>query len=210
MEKELEKYVLDHISPEDDILSELSRETHLKIYHPRQLSGHLQGKVLEMISIMIKPDFILELGSYTGYSAICLAKGLSPDGKIYTIEINDELEDIFNKYVEKSGFQDKVIQIKGDAIDVIPTLEIEFDLVFIDANKRFYKDYYDAVFDKVKSGGYIIADNVLWDGKIVKEIKPNDHFTKGILEFNDYIKNDSRVEKVLLPLRDGMMIIRKI
>ena len=210
MDKKLEEYILDHISPEDSLLANLSRETYVKVFHPRQLSGHLQGKVLEMISQMIKPDRILELGSFTGYSALCLAKGLTEYGKLYTIEINDEIEDIFVKYINQSKYSEKIIHLIGDALEIIPTIDEQFDLVFIDANKKYYKEYYDLIFDKVRVGGFIIADNVLWDGKVIDIPKQGDHFTKGILAFNEYIKNDNRVEKVIFPVRDGMMVIRKV
>jgi len=210
MENELENYILEHISEEDEVLKELARETYVKVFHPRQLSGHLQGKILEMISKMINPKHILELGTFTGYSAICLAKGLQDDGKLITIEVNDEIETIFKKYLEKSGLPDKIIQKIGDAIDIIPEIDMNFDLVFIDANKKSYIDYYNLVFDKVNKGGFIIADNILWDGKVLSKPKQGDHFTKGIQEFNNYIKNDKRVEKVIFPVRDGMLVIRKM
>ncbi len=210
MNEELKKYILNHISEEDEVLKKLNRETHVNIYHPRQLSGHLQGKTLEMFSKMIKPDNILELGTFTGYSAICLAKGLSANGKLHTVELNDEFEGIIKRYIKLSGFEDKITLHIGDALDIIPDFDIMFDLVFIDANKSKYLDYYKAVFDKVKPGAYIIADNVIWDTKILdKEVKAGDYFTKGIIEFNEFVKNDTRVEKLIFPLRDGMMLIRK-
>ena len=211
MNEELEKYILDHISGEDELLKKLNRETYVKIHHARQVSGHLQGKILEMLSKMIKPKYILELGTFTGYSAICLAKGLKEDGELHTIEINDELEDFILKYFTQSPLNNKLNLHIGDALEIIPNLDIQFDLVFIDANKSKYPEYYNLVFDKVSDGGYIIADNVIWDEKILdKEIKSGDYFTKGIIEFNEFVKNDNRVEKVIFPVRDGMMIIRKM
>jgi predicted O-methyltransferase YrrM len=205
----IEQYILDHSDAEDPVLAELNRETNLKILRPRMLSGHLQGKILEMISKMIQPERILELGTYTGYSAICLAKGLKPDGLLYTIEINDELEDFISKYLIKAGLEKKVKLYFGDARKLVPEINEQFDLVFIDADKREYLEYYHMVFDFVKPGGFILADNVLWSGKVVELDQPDDEYTKGIFDFNRYIKNDERVEKVILPLRDGLTLIRK-
>jgi len=209
MEKEIDKYILNHIEPEDAILKELDRETHLNVVGARMISGHLQGQVLTMLSKMISPKFILEIGTFTGYSAICLAKGLRENGKLITIEIDDELESFAKKYFEKAGIQHKIDQRIGAALDIIPTLKETFDLVFIDAHKPEYPAYYKAVFNKVKSGGYIIADNTLWSGKVLEKPAEEDLQTRGIIEFNSMIKNDDRVEKVILPLRDGMTIIRK-
>lgn len=208
-EKEIDKYILNHIEPEDAILKELDRETHLKVVGARMLSGHLQGQVLTMLSKMIRPQFILEIGTFTGYSAICLAKGLQENGKLFTIEIDDELESFAKKYFEKAGIQHSIEQRIGAALEIIPTLSQTFDLVFIDAHKPEYPAYYKAIFDKVKSGGYIIADNTLWSGKVLEKPAEEDYQTKGIIEFNSMIKNDDRVEKVILPLRDGMTVIRK-
>ncbi len=208
-EKEIDKYILNHIEPEDAILKELDRETHLKMVGARMISGHLQGQVLTMLSKMICPQYILEIGTFTGYSAICLAKGLQENGKLITIEIDDELESFAKKYFTKAGIQDKIDQRIGAALQIIPTLTQTFDLVFIDAHKPEYPAYYKAVFDKVKSGGYIIADNTLWSGKVLEKPAEDDHHTHGIIEFNLMIKNDNQVEKVILPLRDGMTIIRK-
>lgn len=207
---DLEQYILNHIDPEDDLLHELNRFTNLKVMHPRMLSGHLQGKVLRMISLMIRPKTILEIGTYTGYSAICLAQGMPVDGHLYTIEVNDELVDIPKLYFEKTGFSDKITLLVGDARQIIPSIPGSFDLVFLDAEKSEYLDYYHSVFDKVNAGGFIIADNILWSGKVLKEEDSNDYFTKGIKKFNDYIRNDKRVEKVILPIRDGLMILRKL
>jgi caffeoyl-CoA O-methyltransferase len=206
---EIDKYILQHIEPEDEVLSELNRKTHLKMLGARMLSGHLQGQVLAMLSKMIQPKNILELGTFTGYSAICLAKGLTENGKLITIEMDDELEEFARRYFVKAGVQHKIVQRIGVALDIIPTLDEIFDLVFIDADKREYVSYYNHIFDKVRSGGYIIADNTLWSGKVLDEPAPDDFYTKGILDFNSLIRNDNRVEKVILPLRDGMTVIRK-
>ncbi len=206
---EIEEYITKYSDTEDPILQELSRETNLKILRPRMISGNIQGKFLELITKMLKPEKILEIGTYTGYSAICFAKGLSNTGKLHTIEINDELEDFILKYFEKANVQNKIELHIGSALDIIPKLENNFDLVFIDADKRQYIDYYKLIINKVKSGGFIIADNVLWNGKVIEIDKQDDAYTKGIIEFNSYIKNDNRVENVILPIRDGLTLIRK-
>ncbi|MDO8952997.1 MAG: O-methyltransferase [Draconibacterium sp.] len=208
-QKEIDKYILNHIDPEDEILMELDRETHLNVVGARMISGHLQGQVLTMLSKMIRPKYILEFGTFTGYSAICLAKGLQDGGKLITIEIDDELENIAKKYFEKAGIQHSIVQKIGSALEIIPTLTETFDLVFIDAHKPEYPAYYEAVFDKINSGGYIIADNTLWSGKVLDLPAEDDFQTRGIIQFNDLIKSDKRVEKVILPLRDGMTVIRK-
>jgi predicted O-methyltransferase YrrM len=205
----LENYITDHTSAEQEVLRELNRETHVKVLFPRMMSGHLQGKFLQMVSWMIRPGRVLEIGTYTGYSAICLAGGLKDQGVVHTIEINPELEDIILKYVVKAGLSDKIQLHIGDAIDIIPDLDETFDLVFIDADKENYLNYYHLVFDKVREGGFILADNALWDGKVVEEKKRYDKETEGIIKFNDFVQNDDRVENVLLPVRDGIMIIRK-
>ncbi len=209
MEKEILQYIINHTDREDDVLAKLSRETHLKTVQPRMLSGHYQGKLLEFISKMIHPEKILEIGTFTGYSAICLAKGLKDGGLLYTIEVNDERENIIKKYIEKSGMESKIKLLIGDAKDIIPKFEETFDLVFIDADKSEYLGYYKAVTDKVRKGGFIIADNVLWDGKVIENIQEDDESTKGIVSFNDFVRNDKRVEKIILPIRDGLMLIRK-
>ncbi|WP_163709359.1 O-methyltransferase [Mangrovibacterium lignilyticum] len=206
---ELDKYILEHSSPEDPVLYELDRETNISILRPRMLSGHIQGMLLTMLSHMIQPKRILEIGTFTGYSAICLAKGLSEDGKLHTIELNDELEWIASKYIEKAGLHNQIVQHIGDACEIIPTLAETFDFVFLDGNKREYSRYYDLVFDQVSPGGYILADNILWDGKVVEKVDPRDEQTIGILEFNQKVKDDARVSQVILPLRDGLMLIRK-
>ncbi len=209
-EHDILKYAEEHSSPEPEILKELNRETHVKMLYPRMLSGHMQGRLLSMISRMICPEKILEIGTYTGYSAICLAEGLKENGMLHCIEINPEFEEIINKYINKSNLAQKVILHIGDAINVISGLNEMFELVFIDADKEQYLEYYKLVFDKVKPGGYILADNVLWDGKILKQEKSIDKETSGIKEFNDFVQQDFRIEKFLLPFRDGLMIIRKI
>ena len=206
----LDQYILNHISPEDDFLEELDRETHLKVLRSRMLSGHLQGQILSMISCMIKPRFILEIGTFTGYSAICLAKGLAKGGQLHTIEIDDEMETIAQKYFLKSGMSDRIIQHIGDARQIIPSLKQSFDLVFIDADKREYCDYYKLVFDKMPIGGFILADNILWDGKVVDPDSANEEQTSGILDFNDLVQNDPRVQNVILPVRDGIMLVQKV
>ncbi len=205
---ELEKYILDHIESEDKVLKELDRETNLKVLGARMLSGHLQGQVLTMLSKMIQPERILEVGTFTGYSAICLARGLKENGKLITIEIDDELENFAHRYIDKAGLQDKIIQLIGPALEIISKLNETFDLVFLDADKQEYIEYYNQVFDKVRKGGIIIADNVLWSGKVLDKPAPDDDQTTGIIEFNEMIKNDDRVEKVILPIRDGITIIR--
>jgi len=208
-QKQIDKYILDHIDREDELLTELDRETNLKVIGGRMISGHLQGQVLTMLSKMIRPKNILEIGTFTGYSAICLAKGLTKNGKLITIEINDELENFAAKYFEMAGLEDCIEQRIGSAIEIIPTLDQTFDLVFIDADKREYIEYFELIFAKVPSGGYIIADNTLWSGKVLETPATEDHFTKGIINFNTFIKNNKSVEKVIIPLRDGMTVIRK-
>jgi len=207
--KSLHTYIENHTQAEDEVLKELSRQTHLKVLRPRMLSEHIQGEVLSMLSAMIKPEQILELGTFTGYSAICLAKGLTKNGKLHTIDINDELDGFAAPFFEKAGFKDQIISYFGDALSIIPTLNVEFDLVFIDADKREYLAYYHAIFDKVKTGGFIIADNIFWDGNILSSPEKHDAYTKGIIDFNEYVHNDTRVENVIFPIRDGLMILRK-
>lgn len=208
--KTLQKYIEDHSSPEDKILSELNRETHLKVLNPRMLSGNFQGKLLEFFSRMIKPESILEIGTYTGYSAICLAKGLTDKGKLITIEKNDEIISYAVKFIKKAGLTDKIEIIAGNALDILPKLNSIFDLVFIDADKKDYALYYDLIFDKVKKGGFIIADNVLWSGKVMEAILPTDRDTISIQTFNQKIINDGRVEVLILPIRDGLSLMRKL
>ena len=203
------QYIYNHTSEPDDLLNELERETYLKVLRPQMVSGKLQGKILEMISCMINPENILELGTFTGYSALCLAKGLKPNGKITTVDINDELEDFARSFFNRSVYKDKINFLIGDAREIVPELPEMFDLVFIDADKRQYPEYYKLIFDKVKTGGFIIADDVLWYGKINRQIQENDTYTKGLIEFNEMVKNDPRVENVIFPVRDGLFVIRK-
>lgn len=207
---EIEKYILEHTTPESKVLYDLYRQTHLKMVYPRMLSGHLQGRTLYMLCRMINPQNVLETGTFTGYSAICMAEALPEGGKITTIEINDELESFIRQHLQKANVENKVNLLFGDAREIIPTLTTKFDLVFIDGEKCQYPDYYQAVFDKVKPGGFIIADNALWDGKVTESSSPADSATKGIVEFNRMVSRDNRVENVILPLRDGLMVIRKI
>ena len=209
MEKELDKYIREHSTPEDKVLEELYRQTHLYVVNPNMVSGHIQGKFLEMLSYMISPVSVLEIGTYTGYSAICLARGLKSGGQLHTIEINDELNGMSTRYFALAGVADRVTLHTGRAQDVIPKLDRTFDLVFIDGDKREYCEYYDIVFDKVRTGGFIIADNVLWGGRIEGEEAMKDPQTRGLVLFNEKVRNDHRVEKIVLPLRDGLMIIRK-
>lgn len=204
----IEQYAQEHTSPEMEILSELSRETFAKVLRPRMLSGHLQGTFLQMISKIIQPKRILEIGTYTGYSAICLAQGLQKDGLFHTIDVNDELESMIRRYIEKAGLKNKISLHIGNALNIIPNINETWDLVFIDADKENYLNYYNLVFEKVRSGGLIIADNVLWSGKVLDE-NENDSETIAIREFNQHIHEDERVEHLLLPIRDGLMIIRK-
>lgn len=209
MEKKAERYIREHSTPEDEVLAELYRQTHLYVVNPNMASGHLQGKFLEMISQMIQPTYVLEIGTYTGYSAICLARGMKPGGELHTIESNDELHEMSARYIALAGVAERVIQYTGRAQDIIPALDCSFDLVFIDGDKREYCEYYDLVFDRVRKGGFIIADNVLWGGKIESEEALKDPQGNGIVMFNEKIRNDDRVEKLILPLRDGLMIIRR-
>lgn len=204
----IEQYVQDHSSEEMKVLQELSRETQAKVLRPRMLSGHIQGIFLQMISKLIRPERILEIGTYTGYSAICLAQGLNENGILHTIDVNDELETIIRKYIDKAGLANKISLHIGNALNIIPTLKETWDLVFIDADKENYLNYYNLVFNQVKPGGWIIADNVLWSGKVVDD-NEDDMETQAIRQFNEFIHTDERVEHLLLPLRDGLMMIRK-
>ena len=205
----IDHYILNHIEEEPELLQELNRETQAKILMPRMLSGHLQGRILAMISKMVRPNLILEIGTYTGYSALCLAEGLPKNGILHTIDINDELENFILRFFNKSKYKNQLKLHIGNAIDIIPQLPDHIDLVFIDADKRIYLDYYKLLIDKVRQGGIILADNVLWGNKIIEPLEPNDEYTKGILAFNDFVHHDSRVENVILPVRDGIMMIRK-
>jgi Predicted O-methyltransferase len=208
-DKALEEYLLSHIDKEDILLKQLDRDAHVNLLRPRMLSGHLQGSLLKMFCRMIQPQYILEIGTYTAYATLCLASGAQDDAEIHTIEVNDELEDFILKYLHKSKLKDKIHLHIGDAMQIIPTIDCIFDLVFIDANKRHYNEYYDLIFNKVRPGGLIIADNTLWDGKVLEKPHHTDKQTIGIQEFNDRIAHDERVEKVILPIRDGLTLIWK-
>lgn len=209
IDEKIEHYALAHSQPESDILKRVNRETHAKVLSPRMLSGHMQGNLLSMLSKMIRPDRILEIGTYTGYSAICLAQGLRGNGKLHTIDVNEELEKTVRSYFKEAGLGNQISYHVGDAMQIIPGLDERFDIVFIDADKKNYCNYYDLVFDKVNPGGYIIADNVLWSGKVLDTSKNKDADTIAIDAYNQKIHADSRVEHMLLPVRDGLMIARK-
>lgn len=205
----MEQYILSHIDGESDLLKQLNRDAHVNLLRPRMLSGHLQGKVLKMLCRLLRPQFILEIGTYTAYATLCLAEGAPDDAEIHTIEVNDELEDFIMKYLHKTKLAEKIHLHIGDALEIIPKLNRKFDLVYIDANKRMYTQYYDLVFDSVRSGGLIIADNTLWDGHVLETPKPSDKQTIEIKAFNERVAHDPRVEKVILPLRDGLTLIWK-
>jgi predicted O-methyltransferase YrrM len=209
MDRNLEEYIVGHSAPEDPVLGDLYRQTYLRFVNPNMVCGHFQGKFLELISGMLRPSLILEIGTFTGYSAICLARGLKENGRLITIETNDELADFAGLYFLKAGLEDRIIQKTGRAQDIIPSLNEEFDLVYIDGDKREYIDYYNLAIGKVKPGGFILADNVLWGGK-VPEGKPKDPQTRGIIDFNEMIIKQKDIENLILPVRDGIMIIRKL
>jgi len=209
MNHDLERYILNHIDEQPDFLNELERFTNLNVLRPRMLSGHLQGSILTMLCKMIKPLSILEIGTFTGYSTVCLALGMSENAHIHTIEINDELESVILKYLEKAGVKNRVTLHIGGAIDIIPKIDETFDLIFIDGDKREYPQYLEMVLPKLKTGGFILADNVLWDGKPAMPNMPDDKYTKGIMDFNEMVKNDNRLEKTIIPFRDGVTIVRK-
>ncbi|NPD44031.1 MULTISPECIES: O-methyltransferase [unclassified Lentimicrobium] len=205
----IENYINDHSSQEDQLLYELYRETNLKTTHPRMLSGSVQGQFLQMLANLIHAESILEIGTFTGYSAICLARGMKAEGKLHTIDIKEEFSDIANKYIKRAGFENKITQHIGDALDIIPQINEEFDLIFIDADKLNYPKYFELVAEKMSTGGLLIVDNVLWSGKVVKKLKTADKDTRGVLEFNKKIQEDGRFENTLIPLRDGLMLARK-
>lgn len=205
----IEEYILSHSDDEGELLAALNRDANVNLLRPRMLSGHLQGRILKMFCRMLAPKRVLEVGTYTAYATLCMAEGMAPDGRIHTIEINDEMEDFINKYLDRSPYMEKITVHFGDALEVIPKLGGEFDLVFIDADKRLYSEYYDLVFPMVRPGGLILADNTLWDGHVVEVPRSADKQTLGIMAFNDKIKRDDRVEKVILPLRDGLTMIWK-
>jgi predicted O-methyltransferase YrrM len=210
IDEDLQHYAEEHTSPESELLRKINRQTHLHVMKPRMLSGHLQGRLLSMFSHMIRPKQVLEIGTYTGYSAICLAEGLQEDGTLHTIDINEELEDIVRGYIADAGLSESIKYYIGNALDIIPTIEATFDLVFIDADKINNANYYDLVIDRVRSGGYIIADNVLWSGKVLEKYRKKlDEDTAALLAFNKKVHEDPRVENILLPVRDGLLIARK-
>lgn len=204
----LENYIKDHSENEPEVLQELTRDTHLKVIQPRMITGHFQGRVLSMLSKILHPKYILEIGTYTGYSAICLAEGLQKNGQLHTIDINEELNDIQKKYFDKSGYSDLIIQHTGDALEIVPKLNVCFDLVFIDAEKKSYDAYFEAALQKTKPGSIILSDNVLWSGKVVESFDKKDKATKALLDYNQKLKEDRRVETVLLPIRDGLTLCR--
>jgi len=209
MDIDIEKYILEISSPEDDVLNELYRKTHNSVINPNMISGHIQGKFLEMMVRMIKPLMVLEIGTYTGYSAISMARALPPGAMLHTIEINDELEDICREYVNKAGLEKKITLHTGDALQIMKKMNISFDMIFIDGDKRQYTDYYRLAINILNKNGYILADNVLWDGKVADPAR-NDLMTKGIRRFNRVVKEDKSTEKIIIPARDGLMIIRKL
>lgn len=208
IDQRLADYSADHTTSESILLKKINRDTHANVLKPRMLSGHLQGRFLSMISHMVRPANILEIGTYTGYSAICLSEGLKSGGKLVTIEKNEELETKLRSFFNEAGLSNIVDLRIGNALKIIPTLDQSFDLVFIDADKENYSNYFDLVIDKVPAGGYLLADNVLWSGKVVDG--SNDKDTRAILEFNNKVQDDARVENVLLPVRDGIMMMRKL
>lgn len=205
----LDEYILRHIDDEGDYLKALYRDTHVKLLRPRMASGHLQGRLLKMLVEMIRPREVLEIGTYSGYSALCIAEGLPEGGRLHTFEINDEQEDFTRPWLEGSSYADKICFYIGDALERVPELGITFDLAFVDGDKRRYVDYYELVLAHLSPGGYILADNTLWDGHVLETPHPSDRQTIGIQKFNDRVAADDRVEKVILPLRDGLTIIRK-
>jgi len=208
LSESLQNYITDHTEDEPSYLAELSRETHLKVIQPRMITGHYQGRVLSMLSKIIQPTLILEIGTYTGYSALCLAEGLIERGSLHTIDINEELHDMQRTYFDKSGFGDSIVQHTGNALDVIPTLDLVFDLIFIDAEKKEYLNYYEAILPKTRKGTIILSDNVLWSGKVLETTDKNDKATQALLNYNKILKEDTRVETVLLPIRDGLTVSR--
>ncbi len=209
LDPKIEQYTLQHCEPESELLYELNRQTHLQILQPRMLSGHLQGRILSSYSKALSPNNVLEIGTYTGYSALCMAEGLKKDGTIHTIDINEELTSFTQSFLNKSKFNNQIKLHVGNALDLIPTLKLEWDLVFIDADKENYSNYFDLVIDRVRSGGWIIADNVLWSGKVLKPTDGNDQETAALKAFNQKVHQDPRVTNLLLPVRDGMMILIK-
>ncbi len=209
MDTDSEKYIRDISSPEDELLNELYRKTHTSFINPNMISGHLQGKFLEMLVRMLKPVHVLEIGTYTGYSAISMARALPDGAMLHTIEINDEMEDICSEYFARAGLQDKITLHIGDAREVLKKLDLSFDLIFIDGDKRQYPEYYSLAINRLASDGFIVADNVLWDGKVC-DPSQNDPMTEGIRRFNQLVKEDQHIEQIIIPARDGLMILRKL
>lgn len=208
MNRKLEQFILENTTPEDPILEDLYRQTHIRFVNPNMSTGHIQGKLLEFISMMIKPVNILEIGTFTGYSAICLSKGLLDGGKLITIELNDELADFARSYFARAGAGSKIIQMNGKAQEIIPGLDLKFDLAFIDGDKREYCEYFRVVYEKVRPGGFILADNVLWGGQAM-EMHTTDPQAKGIIEFNEMIRTHENIDKLIIPIRDGLTLIMK-
>jgi predicted O-methyltransferase YrrM len=210
MFESIEEYILSHIDSEPSLLSDMARDAQANLLHGRMVSGHLQGRLLKMFARMIRPRRVLEIGTYTGYSAICLAEGMDDDAELYTIEKDDEMEDFIRKYFDRSEQQNKIRLIFGDALQIIPAFDDDFfDMVFIDGDKRQYNAYFEQVLPKIRQGGFILADNTLWNGKLLQKVAGNDWQTKGIMEFNESLVKDKRVEKVILPVRDGLTLIQK-
>jgi len=207
--EQLIQYCQTHSEKESELLQSLSRDTYAKVLNPRMLSGHLQGRFLSTISRLVQPKYILEIGTYTGYSALCLSEGLQKGGKLITIDINDELENFTKKYIDQAGQSENILQKTGDALQIIPTLDFTFDLVFIDADKLEYYQYFQLIIDKVRPGGIILADNVLWSGHVLEPLDQQDKETKALSDFNKKIAEDSRVHVFMLPLRDGISMIQK-
>ena len=206
--EKIDNYVVNHSQQEPEILQKLTKETWQKVLNPRMLSGAFQGRVLSIISKLIQPKSILEIGTYTGYSALCLAEGLAEDGVLYTIDKNEELEELQSKYFEKSDYKNQIKQYIGNALEIIPTINTKFDLIFIDADKSNYLNYFDLIIEKMNTGGVILSDNVLWSGKVVEELNSKDIDTKVLLEYNRRLNEDNRLETVLLPIRDGLTVSR--
>ncbi|WP_315161780.1 O-methyltransferase [Capnocytophaga leadbetteri] len=208
LSEELENYAAQHTEDEPLLLQELNKRTHLNVLQPRMISGHFQGRFLSLLSKMVQPRTILEIGTYTGYATLCLAEGLHPEGVLHTIDIKEELTDLQREFFDRSGYGNQIVQHLGKAADIIPSLNTTFDLVFIDADKQNYAHYFDLVIEKMNRGGIILSDNVLWSGKVVEEVKHNDKHTQALMAYNQKIKDDPRVETVLLPIRDGITLSR--
>lgn len=210
LSEELENYAAQHTEDEPLLLKELNKRTHLNVLQPRMISGHFQGRFLSLLSKMVQPRTILEIGTYTGYATLCLAEGVHPEGVLHTIDIKEELTDLQREFFDRSGYGSQIVQHLGKAADIIPALDTTFDLVFIDADKQNYAHYFDLVIEKMNRGGIILSDNVLWSGKVVEEVKHNDKHTQALMAYNQKIKDDPRVETVLLPIRDGITLSRVI